>query len=88
MYSVARSGSSFIRGISVEYLRDRKAEVASGAGRAFPVELLQFNLSKPVASVIISCEQLPPLEQNGQAAMNFTPISESGKQRTTRKSRP
>ena len=58
----------------------RKAEVASGAGRASPVELLQFNLSKPVASVIIGCEQLVPLEQNVQAALNFTPISEGGKQ--------
>ena len=62
--------------------------VGSGAGRASPAELLQFNLSQPVASVIIGCEQLAPLEQNVQAAMNFTPISESGKQRAARKSRP
>ncbi|HWH78881.1 MAG TPA: aldo/keto reductase [Candidatus Binatus sp.] len=55
--------------------------VGSGAGRASAAELLQFNLSQPVASVIIGCEQLAPLEQNVQAAMNFTPISESGKQK-------
>jgi aryl-alcohol dehydrogenase-like predicted oxidoreductase len=55
--------------------------VGTGAGRASPAELLQFNLSQPVASVIIGCEQMAPLEQNVQAALNFTPISESGKQK-------
>ena len=55
--------------------------VGSGAGRASPAELLQFNLSQPVASVVIGCEQLAPLEQNVQAALNFTPISESGKRK-------
>ena len=55
--------------------------VGNGAGRASPVELLQFNLSQPVASVIIGCEQLAPLEQNVQAAMNFTPMGDTGKQK-------
>src|SRR5262245_5938511 len=55
--------------------------VGTGTGRASPVDLLQFNLSQPVASVVIGCEQMAPLEQNIQAAMNFTPISESGKQK-------
>jgi aryl-alcohol dehydrogenase-like predicted oxidoreductase len=55
--------------------------VGTGAGRASAAELLQFNLSQPVASVIIGCEQMAPLEQNVQAARNFTPISESGKQK-------
>lgn len=55
--------------------------VGTGAGRASPGELLQFNLSQPVASVIIGCEQLAPLEQNVQAALSFTPISETGKQK-------
>lgn len=54
--------------------------VGTGPGRASAAELLQFNLSQPVAGVIIGCEQLAPLEQNIQAAMNFTPISDSGKQ--------
>ncbi len=62
--------------------------VGSGAGRASPAELLQFNLSQPVASVIIGCEQLAPLEQNVQAAMNFTPINDSGKQRLQEKVAP
>ncbi|MSP40675.1 MAG: aldo/keto reductase [Deltaproteobacteria bacterium] len=62
--------------------------VGGGAGRASPAELLQFNLSQPVASVIIGCEQLAPLEQNVQAAINFTPISESGKQRLQEKVAP
>jgi aryl-alcohol dehydrogenase-like predicted oxidoreductase len=62
--------------------------VGTGAGRASPAELLQFNLSQPVASVIIGCEQSAPLEQNVQAALNFTPISESGKQRLQEKVAP
>jgi aryl-alcohol dehydrogenase-like predicted oxidoreductase len=53
--------------------------VGSGTGRAAPSELLQFNLSQPVASVVIGCEQMTALEQNVQAALNFTPMSESGK---------
>ena len=62
--------------------------VGSGAGRASPAELLQFNLSQPVASVIIGCEQLSPLEENIQAAMNFTPISDGAKQRLQEKVAP
>jgi len=62
--------------------------VGSGNGRASSAELLQFNLSQPVASVIIGCEQMAPLEQNVQAAMSFTPISESGKQRLREKVAP
>jgi uncharacterized protein len=53
--------------------------VGSGPGRASPAELLQFNLSQPVASVVIGCEQMTALEQNVQAALNFAPMSESGK---------
>ena len=62
--------------------------VGTGAGRASPAELLQFNLSQPVASVIIGCEQPAPLEQNVQAAMNFTPSSESSKQKLQEKMAP
>jgi aryl-alcohol dehydrogenase-like predicted oxidoreductase len=62
--------------------------VGNGAGRASPAELLQFNLSQPVASVVIGCEQLAPLEQNVQAALNFTPISESAKQKLQEKVAP
>jgi len=62
--------------------------VGSGAGRASPAELLQFNLSQPVASVVIGCEHLAPLEQNVHAALNFTPISESAKQRLQEKVAP
>ena len=62
--------------------------VGIGAGRASPAELLQFNLSQPVASVIIGCEQLTPLEQNVQAALNFTPMSEGGKQKLQEKVAP
>ena len=55
--------------------------VGNGAGRASPSELLQFNLSQPVASVVIGCEQMARLEENVQAAIHFTPMSESGKQK-------
>lgn len=62
--------------------------VGTGPGRASPAELLQFNLSQPVASVIIGCEQLAPLEQNVQAALNFTPISDGAKQKLQEKVAP
>jgi aryl-alcohol dehydrogenase-like predicted oxidoreductase len=62
--------------------------VGSSSGRAAAAELLQFNLSQPVASVIIGCEQTAPLEQNIQAALSFTPVSESGKQRLREKLAP
>jgi aryl-alcohol dehydrogenase-like predicted oxidoreductase len=55
--------------------------VGTSAGRAAAAELLQFNLSQPVASVIIGCEQSSLLEENIQAAMNFTPISDGAKQK-------
>ena len=62
--------------------------VGTGAGPAAPAELLQLNLSQPVASVIIGCEQMTPLEQNVQAALNFTPISESDKRNLQEKIAP
>jgi hypothetical protein len=62
--------------------------VGSGTGRASPAELLQFNLSQPVASVVIGCEQITRLEENVQAALNFTPISETSKQKLQEKVAP
>ena len=62
--------------------------VGSGAGRASPAELLQFNLSQPVACVVIGCEQMAPLEQNVQAALNFTPIGDREKQKLQEKVDP
>lgn len=62
--------------------------VGSGAGRASAAELLQFNLSQPVASVIIGCEQFSPLEENIQAAVNFTPIHDDAKQKLQEKVAP
>lgn len=62
--------------------------VGSGPGRASPAELLQFNLSQPVASVVIGCEQVARLEENAHAAMNFTPMNESGKQKLKEKVAP
>ena len=62
--------------------------VGSGAGHASSSELLQFNLSQPVACVVIGCEQMTPLEQNIQAALSFAPMSESGKQRLQEKVAP
>ena len=57
----------------------------NGAGRPSPSGLLQFNLSLPVASVVIGCEQMARLEENVQAALDFTPISEGGKQKLQEK---
>lgn len=62
--------------------------VGPGAGRASPAELLRFNLSQPVACVVIGCEQMAPLEQNVQAALNFTPISDSGREKLKEKVAP
>jgi uncharacterized protein len=62
--------------------------VGNGAGRASPSELLQFNLSQPVACVVIGCEQIAPLEQNVQAALSFAPMSEPDKQKLQEKVAP
>jgi aryl-alcohol dehydrogenase-like predicted oxidoreductase len=62
--------------------------VGSGSGRASPAELLQFNLSQPVASVVIGCEQVARLEENIQAALSFTPISENERRKLEEKVAP
>jgi aryl-alcohol dehydrogenase-like predicted oxidoreductase len=62
--------------------------VGSGSGRASPAELLQFNLSQPVASVVIGCEQLARLEENVRVAVAFTPINDSGKKKLQQKVAP
>jgi aryl-alcohol dehydrogenase-like predicted oxidoreductase len=59
--------------------------VGNGAGHASPGELLRFNLSQPVACVVIGCEHMAPLEENVEAARDFTPMSESGRQRLREK---
>ncbi|HEX7230763.1 MAG TPA: aldo/keto reductase [Candidatus Binatia bacterium] len=62
--------------------------VGNESGRAAAAELLQFNLSQPVASVIIGCEQMAALEQNIEAAKYFIPMSESAKQQVREKVAP
>lgn len=62
--------------------------VGNGTGKASPTELLQFNLSQPVACVVIGCERMAPLEQNVRAALSFTPINESGRQKLRKKVAP
>jgi uncharacterized protein len=62
--------------------------VGNGTGRASPGELLQFNLSQPVACVVIGCEQMTPLEQNVQAALSFAPMGETDKQQLQEKVAP
>ena len=62
--------------------------VGTGPGRASAAELLQFNLSQPVACVVIGCEQLAPLEDNIQAAMSFTPLGENEKRKLQEKVAP
>ena len=55
--------------------------VGGGAGRAAASELLRFNLSQPVASVVVGVEQAARLEENIQAARNFAAMTESEKQK-------
>jgi uncharacterized protein len=62
--------------------------IGTGAGRAAPVELLQFNLGLPVASVIVGCERISDLEQNIQTALNFTPLSDTDKKKLQEKVTP
>ena len=62
--------------------------VGNGTGRASAAELLQFNLSQPVACVVIGCEQVVPLEQNVRAALAFTPMNETDRQQLQEKVAP
>jgi uncharacterized protein len=55
--------------------------VGVGAGKASPSDLLRFNLSQPVASVVIGVEQVSRLEENIQSARSFVAMSESEKQK-------
>ena len=53
----------------------------SGAGKASRVDLMRFNLSQPVACVVVGVEQVGRLEENIQTARAFVAMSESEKQR-------
>ena len=55
--------------------------VGEGAGKASPAELLRFNLSQPVASVVIGVEQMARLEQNIRAARSFVAMNDGEKQK-------
>jgi hypothetical protein len=61
--------------------------VAAAAGEPPPPNSYGFNLSQPVASVIIAVNRWRCSEQNIQAALSFTPASESDKQRLREKNR-
>lgn len=62
--------------------------VGGAAGRASAADLLQFNLSQPVACVVIGVEQLALLEENVRAARAFAPMNESTKQKLQEKVAP
>lgn len=62
--------------------------VGDGAGKAPSAELLRFNLSQPVACVVIGIEQRARLEENVQVARSFVSMSESEKQRLREKVTP
>jgi len=55
--------------------------VGDGAGRARSSELLRFNLSQPVASVVIGMEQKARLEENVYVARTFVPMSGNEKEK-------
>ena len=61
--------------------------VGSGPGRASHAELLQFNLSQPVASVVIGCEQMARLEENVQAALTSRRSAKAASKSCKKKSR-
>ena len=57
--------------------------VGKGEGRASSAELLRFNLSLPVACVVIGVDNRQPvgsLRENVQVARTFVPMSEKEKQ--------
>ncbi len=62
--------------------------VGDGAGRAPSSELLRFNLSQPVACVVIGIEQKARLEENVEVARTFVPMSASEKQKLQEKVTP
>ena len=62
--------------------------VGSGHGRATGSELLRFNLSEPVASVVIGIEQMELLEENVRIARAFAPMGEREKQKLREKVAP
>ncbi|MGH7772154.1 MAG: aldo/keto reductase [Candidatus Binatia bacterium] len=62
--------------------------VGDGAGKAPSAELLRFNLSQPVACVVIGIEQRARLEENVQVARTFVSMSESEKQKLREKITP
>ena len=63
--------------------------VGNGAGRASSSELLQFNLSQPVASVVIGCEQIGTLSKRTPKRLNTLYADERKREtQAPRKSRP
>ena len=62
--------------------------VGNGAGRASPSELLQFNLSQPVACVVIGCEQMAPTRTKRPGRAKFHADERKRQAEATRKSRP
>lgn len=62
--------------------------VGDGAGRATASELVRFNLSLPVACVVIGIEDKARLEENVQVARTFASMSESEKQKLREKVTP
>jgi uncharacterized protein len=62
--------------------------VGDGAGRASSPDLLRFNLSQPVACVVVGMEQKARLEENIHVARGFTPMNEDSKQKLREKVAP
>ena len=57
------SQGDFCLALTAAFLSQLLTSVVVHAGRTFTAEVLQFNLSQPVARVIIGCEQMTLLEQ-------------------------
>ena len=55
--------------------------VGTGPGRASAAELLQYNLSLPVSTVVIGYDNMAVLEENIRTAVNFTAFDEGARRR-------
>jgi len=62
--------------------------IGSAPGRASAADLLRFNLSLPIASVVIGIDQLRWLEENAQVAHAFAPMEEHQKRQLRRQVAP
>ena len=62
--------------------------LAPAAGTLDMRQAMYYSLSLPVSTVIIGCDSIPQLEQNGQLAREFTPLNQQQMAALTEKAQP